>query len=192
MMTSEGKVAMDVCQNSGPTPSHCPRTTEDIAADDSGCADSREEDTVRIEPEGIFGRYSPSFLKERGNAAYKDRDYIGAREFYSEAIARLEHTNNDILRAQLYANRAACHMAVEDFDAAVEDTTDAIMLDSSYVKVSAASCSGGPTPRLSGGLFGGRGVNVSRVWAWSSVSERVRADLTVDSRKRSGMNGVAR
>ncbi|CDR97983.1 hypothetical protein, conserved [Babesia bigemina] len=84
----------------------------------------------------LFGRYSASFLKERGNVVFKSGDYFAARELYTNAIVRLEHSENDALAAQLYCNRAACHIAMDDFDSAVSDATEALMLDRSYVKVS--------------------------------------------------------
>ncbi|GBE62526.1 Tetratricopeptide repeat 1, putative [Babesia ovata] len=102
---------------------------------DASSATLCDEDTLESGGERyLFGRHSPSFLKERGNNAFKDGDYLAARELYTDAILRLEHSDNDALGAQLYCNRAACHIAMEDFDSAVADATEAVMLDRSYVK----------------------------------------------------------
>ncbi|GFE55495.1 tetratricopeptide repeat protein 1, putative [Babesia ovis] len=96
--------------------------------------ESDQEQIAGVEHSTIFGRDSPSFLKERGNTAFKNGDFFAARELYTTAIMRLEYNDNISLRSQLYANRAACQLAYEDYDAALEDATEAIMLDGSYTK----------------------------------------------------------
>jgi import receptor subunit TOM70 len=68
-----------------------------------------------------------SKLKAAGNKSYGSKDYNKAIDLYTKAI---------LLRRDpiFYANRAACHQALGDYEKVIEDTTAAINLDSSYVK----------------------------------------------------------
>jgi stress-induced-phosphoprotein 1 len=68
--------------------------------------------------------------KERGNAAYRARNFAGALEHYTEAIG-LDPGNNVFLN-----NRAAVHLEIGDFEAAREDTQRA--LDQESAKSGAA------------------------------------------------------
>ncbi|KAK1936529.1 hypothetical protein X943_004041 [Babesia divergens] len=113
-----------------------PADAAECATADQGAIESDAEKVHIDAHSDLFGRQSPEFLKERGNDAYKNGDFIGACELYTSAIMRLEYSNDDVLKSQLYANRAACHIAVEQYDLAVNDTTDAILMNGSYVKVS--------------------------------------------------------
>lgn len=54
-------------------------------------------------------------LKDKGNELFKKQDYVGAIIKYTEAIA-LDDKN-----AVLYANRAACHHALNKYLDAVDD-----------------------------------------------------------------------
>ena len=65
--------------------------------------------------------------KERGNKAFKAGDYTRAKTCYTQSIA-LEPT------CIAYANRAQASIKLEDFSAAEQDCTQALKLDSSYVK----------------------------------------------------------
>ncbi|EDO05816.2 TPR repeat family protein [Babesia bovis T2Bo] len=80
------------------------------------------EDVIQDDSCQLFGRNSPAFLKERGNVAFKEGDIFRARELYTSAIVRLEYADNISLKSQLFANRAACNLAFEDYDAALEDS----------------------------------------------------------------------
>jgi len=68
--------------------------------------------------------------RQRGNEAYKSGDYQQARDLYSSAI-QLDPQN-----ATLYGNRSASYMMLQDFSAALEDSTRSVHLDESYTKVS--------------------------------------------------------
>ncbi|ORM41315.1 Tetratricopeptide repeat protein 1 [Babesia sp. Xinjiang] len=114
---------------------HTPDGAQNVEPENPALSESRDEvPMITGNHENLFGPHSPSFLKEQGNLAYKNGNILEARDLYTDAIMRLEYSHNDDLRAQLYANRAACHLTLNHYDAAVEDTTDAIMLDGSYVK----------------------------------------------------------
>ena len=71
--------------------------------------------------------------KQEGNEAYKSGDYQQARDLYSSAILL------DPQNATLYGNRSASYMMLQDFSAALEDSTRSVHLDDSYTKVSDAS-----------------------------------------------------
>jgi len=66
--------------------------------------------------------------KEKGNAAYKDKQWQKAINFYSEAI-KLNGKN-----ATYYSNRAAAYLELGSFAQAEEDCTAAIDLDKKNVK----------------------------------------------------------
>ncbi|XP_073010671.1 outer envelope protein 64, mitochondrial [Typha latifolia] len=67
-------------------------------------------------------------LKEKGNAAYKGRQWNKAVTFYSEAI-KLNDTN-----ATYYCNRAAAYLELGCFQQAEADCNQAILLDKKNVK----------------------------------------------------------
>lgn len=67
-------------------------------------------------------------LKEKGNAAYKGKQFNKAVKFYSEAI-KLNGTN-----ATYYCNRAAAYLELGCFQEAEEDCNQAIILDKKNVK----------------------------------------------------------
>ncbi|KAG1835305.1 hypothetical protein EV424DRAFT_365224 [Suillus variegatus] len=67
-------------------------------------------------------------LKDEGNELFKKQDYIGAIIKYTEAIA-----SND-KNAVLYANRAACHHALNKYLDAVDDAHMATEIDPGYAK----------------------------------------------------------
>lgn len=66
--------------------------------------------------------------KEKGNAAYKDKQWQRAINFYSEAI-KLNGKN-----ATYYSNRAAAYLEIGSFAQAEEDCSAAIGLDKKNVK----------------------------------------------------------
>ncbi|KAK2196199.1 bifunctional Tetratricopeptide repeat/Tetratricopeptide-like helical domain superfamily/Tetratricopeptide repeat 1 [Babesia duncani] len=83
----------------------------------------------------IFGKPSALFLKEQGNEAFNKGEFLKASEYYSRAIERLEYSENDELKAQLYANRAACHQSLGDYNSSIQDCNDSITLNPNYAKV---------------------------------------------------------
>jgi len=66
-------------------------------------------------------------LKAAGNKAYGDKAYNKAIDLYTKAIL----CKPDPV---FYSNRAACHSAMSEWDAVIEDTTAAISMDPEYVK----------------------------------------------------------
>eukprot|EP00250_Pteridium_aquilinum_P006084 c16068_g1_i1 orf=380-2368(-) len=66
--------------------------------------------------------------KEKGNAAFKKKDFRAAIDFYSEAI------QCDEKNATFYNNRAAAYLAMCSFHQAEADCTKAIELDKKNVK----------------------------------------------------------
>lgn len=82
----------------------------------------------------LFGNKSPTFLKERGNTHFKAGEYEEAIEWYTKALLRLEYSDNNVLRAQILCNRAACHQALKSWEASIQDCDDAICFDGSYAK----------------------------------------------------------
>ncbi|XP_031261234.1 outer envelope protein 64, mitochondrial isoform X4 [Pistacia vera] len=68
------------------------------------------------------------FLKEKGNAAFKGRQWNKAVSYYSEAI-KINGTN-----ATYYCNRAAAYLELGCFQQAEEDCSKAISLDKKNVK----------------------------------------------------------
>ncbi|KAF5951892.1 hypothetical protein HYC85_009836 [Camellia sinensis] len=67
-------------------------------------------------------------LKEKGNAAFKGRQWNKAVSYYSEAIKLNE------MNATYYCNRAAAYLELGCFREAVEDCSKAISLDKKNVK----------------------------------------------------------
>ncbi|CAG8506160.1 13164_t:CDS:10 [Ambispora gerdemannii] len=66
-------------------------------------------------------------LKDRGNDAYRQRNYDRAAKLYTQAIAF--HPNS-----VFYGNRAACYFNTEQYHKTIEDCSKALSLDPSYVK----------------------------------------------------------
>ena len=67
--------------------------------------------------------------KIKGNLAYQAGRYEEAYELYSKAVF---HNPN---YAMYWSNRSAALMMLEKFSAALEDCTQAIKLDETYIKV---------------------------------------------------------
>ena len=70
--------------------------------------------------------------KDSGDAAFKRGKYHAAVALYSEALALDGHA--DSVNAVLYCNRAAAHMALGKFEAAVADCGKALALRPAYPK----------------------------------------------------------
>lgn len=67
-------------------------------------------------------------MKTRGNSMYSAKKWTEAIRLYSQAIA----FNPDPV---YYSNRAACYSIVGKFDNVIEDTTFALKMNPTYVKV---------------------------------------------------------
>ncbi|KAI0316405.1 hypothetical protein OF83DRAFT_1195236 [Amylostereum chailletii] len=67
-------------------------------------------------------------LKEEGNAFFVKKDYSIAMRKYTQAI-ELDKRN-----AVLYSNRAACHLALQTYNKAIEDAQKAVEIDPGYSK----------------------------------------------------------
>lgn len=66
-------------------------------------------------------------LKARGNKLYSSKQYEQAVKLYSKAIECEE-------QAVFYSNRAACYTNLNQLDKVVDDCSDALRLDPSYIK----------------------------------------------------------
>ncbi|XP_029430066.1 dnaJ homolog subfamily C member 7 isoform X2 [Rhinatrema bivittatum] len=70
--------------------------------------------------------------KEEGNQAFKEGNYELAYELYSEALAI--DPNNIKTNAKLYCNRGTVNSKLRKPQDAIDDCTDAIKLDETYIK----------------------------------------------------------
>ncbi|KAJ3034343.1 hypothetical protein HDV00_005176 [Rhizophlyctis rosea] len=71
--------------------------------------------------------------KQQGNKAYLAKDFHQASALYTACLTSSEPFSTK-LQAELYANRAACALAVKDYPAAVSDCKEAVRLDPLYAK----------------------------------------------------------
>ena len=67
-------------------------------------------------------------MKEIGNEAYKNKEYLKAINYYSKAIQYNPQDPN------FYSNRALCYFNMENFKECVRDCDLAIDLNPSFVK----------------------------------------------------------
>ena len=74
------------------------------------------------EDEGDINERNPEFLKDRGVQFFRAKNYEAAVNVFSEAISL-----NPAL-PQLFSNRAACHLATDDFEHCVSDCCRALEL----------------------------------------------------------------
>mmetsp|Transcript_10259 Transcript_10259/g.28271 ORF Transcript_10259/g.28271 Transcript_10259/m.28271 type:complete len:686 (-) Transcript_10259:1111-3168(-) len=79
--------------------------------------------------------------KEEANTKFATQQYQQARDLYSKAISVLDEsqlTVSDVsatqLLATLYSNRAACQHGLNNFQAAAEDASAAVIFDPTYAK----------------------------------------------------------
>ncbi|KAK2496865.1 hypothetical protein MC885_015308 [Smutsia gigantea] len=70
--------------------------------------------------------------KEDGNKAFKEGNYKLAYELYTEALGI--DPNNIKTNAKLYCNRGTVNSKLRKLDDAIEDCTNAVKLDDSYIK----------------------------------------------------------
>lgn len=66
-------------------------------------------------------------LKEEGNELFKTKDFEGASQFYTAALALVPSE-------VFYSNRSACYVGLEDYEKVIEDTTEALKIKPDYVK----------------------------------------------------------
>ncbi|CAJ0950857.1 unnamed protein product [Ranitomeya imitator] len=70
--------------------------------------------------------------KEEGNQAFKEGNYEMAYRLYSEALSI--DPNNIKTNAKLYCNRGTVNAKLKKLDEAIDDCTNAIKLDETYIK----------------------------------------------------------
>ncbi|CAD7687828.1 unnamed protein product [Nyctereutes procyonoides] len=70
--------------------------------------------------------------KEDGNKAFKEGNYKLAYELYTEALGI--DSNNIKTNAKLYCNRGTVNSKLRKLDDAIEDCTNAVKLDATYIK----------------------------------------------------------
>lgn len=102
-----------------------------------------EEDVDANEPNGepaVIREEVPKDItkaleaKEKGNEAFKSRDFDLAIQYYSLAISLCPDDQQEHL-ATLYGNRSASYYAEEEFDLVVEDCSAALERKPDYLKV---------------------------------------------------------
>ncbi|EGT47902.1 hypothetical protein CAEBREN_14621 [Caenorhabditis brenneri] len=72
-------------------------------------------------------------IRDQGNAAIKDQDYVKADELYTEAL-QLTTGDDKTLRPVLYRNRALARLKRDDFEGAQSDCSKALEYDGADVK----------------------------------------------------------
>lgn len=72
---------------------------------------------------------SASQLKEKGNTAFKNRDWQAAGELYTEALAKTasDAVTDADLRLTLYRNRAQVHLNLDRYELATEDAIASVI-----------------------------------------------------------------
>lgn len=84
------------------------------------------------------GADSIAQLKEDGNAKFREGKYEAAKSDYTEAIFQAETSEDkvdDELKAALFANRAACFMALDEPEQCLSDCDRALALKTPYPRV---------------------------------------------------------
>ncbi|EAN31171.2 Sperm-associated antigen 1 [Theileria parva strain Muguga] len=106
----------------------------ETTASDAPVANPSENPFHTVVENNLFGSPSPVYYKERGNECFKDNNYNEAIDWYTKALERLEFSEDDNLRAQIFCNRAACHQALGDWESSISDCNDALAFNDSYPK----------------------------------------------------------
>uniref|UniRef100_A0A915B1C9 Tetratricopeptide repeat protein 1 n=1 Tax=Parascaris univalens TaxID=6257 RepID=A0A915B1C9_PARUN len=90
-------------------------------------AERRERESVLTEEERIHRRDESGKIKNEGNRKFGEGNWQEAIELYTKALERcpLVYTSE---RAVYLSNRAACHIKLSVWDAAIKDCTEAIKL----------------------------------------------------------------
>eukprot|EP01123_Difflugia_compressa_P007815 TRINITY_DN2179_c0_g2_i1.p1 TRINITY_DN2179_c0_g2~~TRINITY_DN2179_c0_g2_i1.p1 ORF type:complete len:346 (-),score=69.41 TRINITY_DN2179_c0_g2_i1:260-1201(-) len=73
-------------------------------------------------------------LRQKGNEAFKDKNFSEALKLYSEALLDDDKKVPVSFTAVIFLNRATAHKQLGDFDNAIADLTSAIDRNSTYVK----------------------------------------------------------
>ena len=76
-------------------------------------------------------------LKRQGNEQFKEQNHAAAITHYDAALALARDAgqgHHEALEAVLLANRAACLLALKEWQAAEADATQAVRLDPSFAK----------------------------------------------------------
>ncbi|KAJ5959784.1 Heat shock protein DnaJ N-terminal [Penicillium vulpinum] len=73
-----------------------------------------------------------SRTKEEGNSAYKAKDYRRAIDLWAQAL-EVDPSNKD-MNAKILGNRSQAYINLKEYDAAIEDCTEALRLDPGYIK----------------------------------------------------------
>ena len=73
-------------------------------------------------------------LKEEGNKAFKEQNYILAAEVYSKAIDEQRKTAGNEQLAILFSNRAATYLKTLNYTECVNDCNSALEIDPSALK----------------------------------------------------------
>jgi stress-induced-phosphoprotein 1 len=74
--------------------------------------------------------------KERGDERYKNADFEGAIELYSQCleVLRKEGNKNADLRMKALSNRAACYKQISNFDGVISDCSEVLEIEPDNVK----------------------------------------------------------
>jgi len=73
-------------------------------------------------------------LRQKGNGYFQQKDYTAAINTYTEALSEEDKRLPTAFSAIIYANRAAAHKNLNNFDDAIRDLTLAIERNNNYVK----------------------------------------------------------
>mmetsp|Transcript_4489 Transcript_4489/g.5202 ORF Transcript_4489/g.5202 Transcript_4489/m.5202 type:complete len:228 (-) Transcript_4489:34-717(-) len=76
-----------------------------------------------------------SSLKAKGNECFKEKNYLEAIEYYSDALDYApEEDSFNYSKAVYYSNRAACFLYLKRYEEVIDDCTFALELEPRYVK----------------------------------------------------------
>jgi stress-induced-phosphoprotein 1 len=87
-----------------------------------------EKAKIKVEKEGYVDPQKAEDARELGNQKFKDADWPGAVEAYSEMIKRAPDDPRG------YSNRAACFIKLLGFPSAVSDCDEAIKRDPKFIR----------------------------------------------------------
>lgn len=73
-------------------------------------------------------------LKNKGNKAFKEHDWLSAIDYYTQAIGKYDKD------ASFFCNRAQANIKLESYGYAIADATSAIEIDPGYIKVGRTYC----------------------------------------------------
>lgn len=102
--------------------------TEHRSADILTKLRTAEKAKVKADKDAYISPEEAEKARELGNAKFKEADWPGAVEAYSEMIKRAPED------ARGYSNRAACFIKLLAFPSAVQDCDEAIARDSKFVR----------------------------------------------------------